>query len=153
MGSDRLLFLDVDGVLNGQTNGIEPELVARLNRIVEMSGCKVVVSSTWRLHYELPILQSMLNAAGFTGKLAGRTPKYMSCTEHLDAGWECDQAHRGHEIKTYLRNAYPDEQPTIVILDDGGDMEPYGERLVQTQYDVGLEDRHIERSLKMFEQP
>jgi hypothetical protein len=51
---ERILFLDVDGVLNhldcfrnlGQK--LDPDCIARLNRLCEATGAKVVLSSAWR---------------------------------------------------------------------------------------------------------
>ncbi len=56
----KILFLDVDGVLNNaQTRerfngylGIDRELVKYVKQIVERTGCQIVVSSTWRLDPE-----------------------------------------------------------------------------------------------------
>ena len=49
------LFLDIDGVLNGhewddeaKSCNIRRECVARLNRVVASTGCKIVISSAWR---------------------------------------------------------------------------------------------------------
>lgn len=58
-GSDHVskcvLFLDVDGVLNGHefdplaaSCGIRPDCVERLNRVLDATGCDVVLSSAWR---------------------------------------------------------------------------------------------------------
>ena len=52
----KVLFLDIDGVVNCATTtqrhrgflGIDPRLAARVRRVVEATGCKVVLSSTWR---------------------------------------------------------------------------------------------------------
>ena len=57
----KVIFLDIDGVLNciGSFNrtktrfngfvGMDPTLVARFNSLVEKTGARVVLSSTWRL--------------------------------------------------------------------------------------------------------
>ena len=55
----KVLFLDIDGVVNnrktrerqGDTKfiGIKPELADRVRRIIAETGCKVVLSSSWRL--------------------------------------------------------------------------------------------------------
>ena len=52
----KVLFLDIDGVLNrlpcfdavAESNTIERECVGQLNRIIHATGCKVVLSSAWR---------------------------------------------------------------------------------------------------------
>jgi hypothetical protein len=51
----KVLFLDVDGVLNGhdwddeaQSCNIRRECVKHLNRVVRETGCRIVLSSAWR---------------------------------------------------------------------------------------------------------
>ncbi len=56
MASQRVIFLDIDGVLNcKQTRNprklpyvVDPRLLARLKRVVDQTGADVVLSSTWR---------------------------------------------------------------------------------------------------------
>ncbi len=58
----KVIFLDVDGVLNSTPSGpdFEPGLVVWLNRLVDLSGAGVVVSSSWRLEYPLDRLVGLL---------------------------------------------------------------------------------------------
>lgn len=51
----RVLFLDIDGVLNGhewddeaQSCTIRRECVKHLSRVIRETGCKIVLSSAWR---------------------------------------------------------------------------------------------------------
>lgn len=50
---EKLLFLDVDGVLNSMDNGdgdtIEDSKVLLLKTIIDKTGAKIVISSSWRL--------------------------------------------------------------------------------------------------------
>lgn len=49
----KILFLDVDGVLNGENygyQGINSNLLYLLKAILDETGCKIVLSSTWRLN-------------------------------------------------------------------------------------------------------
>lgn len=56
----KVLFLDIDGVLNNQWTterfrgyiGIDPKLAEKVQRIVKETGCSIVLSSTWRLDKE-----------------------------------------------------------------------------------------------------
>lgn len=55
----KIIFLDVDGVLNSMKtlrmfgwDFIDPILVALVSRIVRETGAKIVLSSTWRLSPE-----------------------------------------------------------------------------------------------------
>jgi hypothetical protein len=66
----KVLFLDVDGVLNSKAwmirsprasfMELDPAAIARVQRIVAQTGAKVVLSSTWRLMDELVV--SLLRA-------------------------------------------------------------------------------------------
>jgi hypothetical protein len=52
----KAIFLDIDGVLNSRRTPnprklpyvIQPDLLARLGRVLEQTGAEVVLSSTWR---------------------------------------------------------------------------------------------------------
>lgn len=54
----KAIFLDVDGVLttfsyhNPDTNHINPEKVQVLRQIVERTGAKIVLTSTWKMGYD-----------------------------------------------------------------------------------------------------
>lgn len=55
MSGRPVLFLDIDGVLNGheydreaESSTLHPDCVARLNRVLADSECSVVLSSAWR---------------------------------------------------------------------------------------------------------
>lgn len=82
----KLIFLDIDGVLNGhkfckaaQSTGIDPTRVRELNRIVRRTGAAVVLSSAWRymVHGKAMTLDGfgyMLRTHGVAGvKLVGLT--------------------------------------------------------------------------------
>lgn len=63
--SNKVLFLDIDGVCNseayarsdrhkkGSMLGIDPEAASIVRQIVEHTKCVIVVSSSWRLHDDL----------------------------------------------------------------------------------------------------
>ena len=45
----RLLFLDIDGVVNSSGhNGLESEKLREVQRICHTAGAKIVLSSDWR---------------------------------------------------------------------------------------------------------
>jgi HAD domain in Swiss Army Knife RNA repair proteins len=56
MGSQRIIFLDIDGVLNCKRTPnprklpyiVDPPLLERFKRLLERTGAEVVLSSTWR---------------------------------------------------------------------------------------------------------
>lgn len=146
----RVIFLDIDGVLNSGAyikrlndlfdrpeNQMDPEAVQKLNRLTDLTGAKIVVSSTWRLAFlrqanGLDMLQRCMKAYGITGEVIGMT---------FNDAWGTDR--RGQEIQDYL-----DNNPNIekfVILDDDSDMGPLLPHLIQTKFDNGLQDTHVEQ--------
>jgi hypothetical protein len=52
------LFLDVDGVLNrvGGRVALEAVLLGRLKRILDETGCSIVLSSAWRTRSDLKVI-------------------------------------------------------------------------------------------------
>jgi hypothetical protein len=56
MPSERIIFLDIDGVLNCKSTPnprklpyiVDPPLLERFKGVIERTGAKVVLSSTWR---------------------------------------------------------------------------------------------------------
>ena len=60
----KVVFLDIDGVLNDDTTPsrtksrlifVDREKLLRLKRIVAATGAKIVLSSTWRHKFFLPL--------------------------------------------------------------------------------------------------
>lgn len=82
---NKYLFLDVDGVLNSviwyreewnkdhvyPQGDFDPKCVEIVNRIVKETGCKVVVSSSWRAEANL---QSIFDKVGLKFKIHSITP-------------------------------------------------------------------------------
>lgn len=152
----RILFLDVDGVLNhfggepawrvdvGSIDppharavaSLDPACVERLNAILDATGADVVLSSTWRIMYELDDMQRILERRGFRHELLDKTPRMM----HVE---------RGHEIQAWLQESGP-EEATIVILDDDVDMCHLEDRLVRTNIEEGLTNAQVEQAVRML---
>lgn len=143
----RLIFLDIDGVLNSQlyfafskdlrTNmddQIDPIAVGFLNKLCAETGAKVVVSSTWRLNRTIQQLQTLLEGRGFTGKVIDKTPSFHD-----------GHTVRGNEIKAWLQanekliGCAAWDYHDYVILDDDSDMlYEQREHLILTDAYVGL---------------
>lgn len=157
----KILFLDIDGVLNSagfvkdlsarkerlQTDGygghsawFDPGAIKRLNRIIGETEARVVLSSTWRIRWDIEDIQAILEArGGFMGEIIDKTPVI---------GMErC----RGAEINRWLEETDRSVE-SFVILDDDSDMTPHEDRLVQTSFEAGgLQDTHVEKAIEMFE--
>jgi HAD domain in Swiss Army Knife RNA repair proteins len=154
----KILFLDIDGVLNSADymknrrtiprptpHSIDAPTIPRLNAIIERTGAKVVVSSTWRMGRDKHDLQSILRAHGFIGEIIGCTPiGYGS----MPSGVLVTDCVRGHEIQAWLDEH--SDVTTFAIVDDNSDMAHLTHRLVQTTWSYGLLDEHVERLVQML---
>lgn len=80
----KVLFLDIDGVLNsvgfrpenpkGVRDWLNEENVRRLRLLVESTGARIVVSSSWRLTTLVEELSSALESKGARVEIVGVTP-------------------------------------------------------------------------------
>jgi hypothetical protein len=154
----KILFLDVDGVLNTQryitrkdrqfigrkhlakleweVEQIDPARISMVNQIVQETGCKVVVSSTWRKLHSIEELDSLFRILGAEFSIFDYT--------HILG------TRRGFEIQEWL-----DENPQVdrfVILDDDSDMEHLTPYLVRTRFigdetEAGLQQSHMQECI------
>lgn len=150
----KILFLDVDGVLNSllffrtrprsdylSDDRLDLQAIERLNRITDETGAKIVVSSTWRLPYvwnnQLAMLIVALQKTGIKGEIIGMTPDHQT------------QYGRGGEIQDWMNNCGL-QIDSFVILDDDSDMDHLTNHLVQTKFVDGLQDNHVEAAIKIL---
>jgi hypothetical protein len=161
----KVIFLDFDGVLNckayfeacldrgsepttsdedSEASALDPEALSRLNRIVEATDAKVVVSSSWRHGRSVEQLETLLRSRGFRGAVHDKTMDWSTTESGIFAGEQ-----RGDEIREWL-----DRHPQVdayVVLDDDNDMDAVRERFVQTDmHGGGLQDSHVERVIFML---
>lgn len=121
---------------------IDSKAVALLNNLLERSRAKVVISSSWRHLLTLSVIQGLLEHQGFKGEPLGMTPL------QVEAPPGCGEALRGHEIQAWLTE-HP-EVDRFVILDDDTDMAHLEDRLVRTEFAVGLTVEDVERALVLL---
>jgi hypothetical protein len=151
----KLVFLDFDGVLNSQaffredrsrymSTNLDRAAVARVSRIVERTGAKVVVSSTWRIGNGVAELRALLAKHGFAGDVIDVTPVVV----HTEPDGSKRVA-RWREIDAWLA-ANMGKWSTFVILDDEPDMGPHAGRHVRTELEDGLLDVHVERAVDLL---
>lgn len=142
----KIIFLDIDGVINNTDwiheqhtlkklnkakkeqkelskeefygEMLNPEMIVNLNRIILLTGAKVVISSTWRNGLEVEQLQRMFDKKGFKGEIIGKTPNLRD-----------QDSVRGNEIASWIRTnvgilgvKYDGYFNEYVILDDDSDM-------------------------------
>jgi hypothetical protein len=142
----RVIFLDIDGVMNrtgyrprGESRGlrswIEPELAARLVALAGQVGAELVMSSDWRSSADLAGLRAELAAAGITTPLAGITPVI--------------PGERWCEIRAWL-DEHAVADAACAIIDDLWDMGPLAPRFVRISPLAGLDEAAAARVAALF---
>lgn len=147
----KVIFLDVDGVLNSEKDLLEAkgksELFDRplilLKELVESTKAKIVVSSTWRIGCSKSGRNSWYGEEIFK-TLTDRLAEYQMEVYDITPVINKPGVQRGDEIRAWLENA-KEEIDAFVILDDDADMcEFTGTNLVQTSMKTGLLEYHVE---------
>lgn len=147
----KALFLDIDGVLNHQVFYMrrdeeehlkslpyplcefDPISVGCLNRILDVTGAKLVLSSSWRFDEGL---ENIFREAGITHGIYDVTPAVPN-------------AHKGTEIQQFL-DRHP-EITSYAILDDDSNMLPSQmENFVHTSWYDGLTEELACKAIRIL---
>ena len=167
---DKLVFLDFDGVLNSSEfaahlyrnnesaqddKGLDlfdPQTIDCMNRIVDATGAKIVVTSSWR-YLGLAKLQELWKERGLHGEIIGMTSLHVVDELILEKGLEwLEEEMNGfprseeiaHWMKSYNINA------NYVILDDlpmPKDLQPH---FVQVNPKFGLSDLQVKQAIEIL---
>lgn len=144
----KIIFLDVDGVLNSNKwiklnpnksliELMDPAAAARLNIIKERTGAKIVISSSWRIRF-LGTANAFQDIKEFFAKfgivdIVGMTPQ-------LRGKRRCD------EITAWLNEH---EVKSFVIIDDDLSANVKNKQ-VKTMFENGLQDYHINEAIAIL---
>lgn len=140
MNKIKVIFLDIDGVLNvnyperdkyGRI--FHPHFVDNLSWIIEETGAKIVISSTWRFG-GLQRMKDLWSFRELPGEVIDITP---DCHDLVNEGrFEyLDHVDRGHEIDYWLEGRTDIEN--YVIIDDDNDFLPHQRsRFVRTANNI-----------------
>lgn len=146
---------DIDGVINSEDYAvyrhvtkqfnkdqfIDERAVAFLNYLIDQTGAKVVLSSSWRGSFEET--ENRLKAAGFNYEFFDKTP-YL------------ESRHRGSEIKAWIDEYEKDHEPleSYVIIDDDNDiLEDQEKNFVQCNFIHGLTSVDCYKAIGILKQP
>ena len=159
----KVIFLDIDGVLNcatsksrciddvcGVIHGIDSDKVKRLAKIVEATGAQIILSSDWKDGWEKYYTSQKPSHAKYLdnhlykkGKL---TIKDKTPNTHKGSWF------RGSEIIAYLR-MHQDIKNYVILddtfFDDFANKE-IEEHLVLTNREVGLTDGDVNDAIKIL---
>lgn len=135
----RRLFLDVDGVLNSRDDcgldGLGDSHLRQLKRIVDQTGCQIVLTSSWRLADDLT---AKLRLAFDRHSI----PPWIDSTPDLGGD-------RAEEIQAWITEQGP--CVGVVIDDDCDGFETTGWRCVQTSVDHGLTPELATEVIRAFD--
>ena len=142
----KIIFLDFDGVLlplpaNGNfERELEPneEAVKNLNLLYQLTGARVVVTSSWRNGRTERELGTLLAIWGFNGPVYGKTS---------DNSGEED---RKEQINRWLHDTPAVVESFVILDDDRTDLESLANYLVSPKPDVGLQYHDVVEALRIL---
>ena len=128
MEKDKIIFLDIDGVLNVIGQGYDefgqifhPHLENNLHHIIKETNAKIVISSTWRMN-GLSEMKRMWKYRNLAGEVIDITPTEVDVVNRGTCEF-FDQVDRGYEIQQWIDDN-KDKIHSYCIIDDDNDMLP-----------------------------
>lgn len=152
----KYLFVDVDGVLNDpgcwgkrpEGKAINPALVARLRRLVEETGAKCVLSSTWRFAYTLERTLEAIAVNGWPDvrdHFVGETPIFHEQTRGYEiAWWLKENGTPGHTAFAVLDDCTHSKTPDLEFI-------PIADNWVVVNGALGLQDADVAKARELLE--
>lgn len=145
----KLIFLDIDGVLNNCdtptipetfTIGIDLNLVNKLKTVVESCNAEIILVSSWK-----GMWLSNSEEGIYLDRQFGLCDIYISGT--TKEGW----SHRGEYIKKYIEER-KNVEAFVIIDDETFDYEEQGlmEHLVQTDTSTGITDADVLTAIEIL---
>jgi len=158
----KVLFLDIDGVLNSQhwyinrgpiddpqflsrdIREFDPTAVARLERVIRLTDTNIVLSSSWRILYTLDEM------AVFLGQVSPRFDEEQWRELFIGATPRTNNGFRGDEIAMWLQKTACNVQQWAIV-DDDSDFHDYQKpNFVHTSWDLGLLDKEADQLITLL---
>ena len=167
----KVIFLDCDGVLNSRNSlykdeALEDDLILRLKRIVNQTGAKLVLSSSWRI-ITSSVRKLMDKLDQFSMHLSSMTRSGVPLKYIIDKGFTPTERYKDtvpdydgarHDI-TYDRGAeiawwldhHKGVESFVILDDDSYDIKTYyPEQLVKTNFDAGLTEEDAKKAIEIL---
>ena len=171
MSKRKVLFLDIDGVLNTERHyeyccknhvasderfgyPFDPEAVANLKKNIDEIGAEIVISSSWKF-WGLSTMIDLWKRRNLPGKVIGITPQAMSdeMLQNADLTKMEMLPLKGSEIKGWL-SEHKRNVAQYAILDDVNDMLPEQQsHFVQINPIVGITEQDAEEVIAILTKP
>ena len=150
----KVIFLDIDGVVNSYSTkerapskviGVEQRLIAHIKEIVDATGAKLVLSSTWRKDWAFDLMDGK-DCHYLRDEFAKQDLHFMDYTPSRR------DLHRGEEIKEWLESTEYDVESYVIIDDEMFDIWDLHEgHMVQTSYIDGIKPGAVKMAIEILE--
>lgn len=155
---EKYIFLDVDGVLNGNHSILKYELfpnyLNNLKILVDETKAKIVLSSSWKNFFYKENDKLVANIPNKRGDLLLEELSKLNLKIFDTTKIGYSTSTRGEEIQEWLDN-YSSENYKYIILDDDNDMlDEQLNNFIQTKFDgssindEGLNDKILKKSIE-----
>lgn len=152
----KVIFLDVDGVLNCRTSksrcgeyvGVDKDKIKRLAKIVDATGAKIVLSSTWNESFNKSAIPLDYDGEYLTKHLWNHGKLRITTKTKEVLG-----SNRGTEIKDWLVDHERWDITNWVVLDDQVSDDYDGDimnKLVLTDSETGLTDDNVAVAIEVL---
>ena len=142
----KVIFLDFDGVITVPPKWlIKTDKLKWIKRIVDETGAKIVVSSSWRM-------DDVERTREFIFGEQKRTKRNKMLQWLVDNIYDVTHTHkspRGEEIKDWL-NEHPEVENYVIIDDDGDMLDEQLYHFVQTNYEHGIGESEVIYAIKIL---
>ena len=168
----KVIFLDVDGVLNSSRTlyediSLEDDLISNLKELVDKTGAKIILSSSWRLSTEaVATLMDKLDKFGLV--ISGMTCdgvdldwierfEFNATKKYLDTRFDYDEnkqikiTHdRGAEIFKWL-SEHKEVESFVILDDEDFDIKNYfPDKLIKTNFKTGLTKEDVKKAIQII---
>jgi len=145
----KIIFLDIDGVLNSKSyyktvertkkdwNRFNPLAVEMIRRLIEEFDASIVISSTWRYGLVKELKNELIKSG---------------LVKYLHKDWKTPQtypSHRGEEINLWLDN-HPEVIDYVIIDDDENILEEQKNWFIRTNIKEGMTEEHYYKVRQIF---
>ena len=149
----KIIFLDIDYVVNCMSTkerapsgviGVEQRLIAYIKEIVDATGAKIVLSSTWRKDWAFNLLNSK-DWDYLREEFAKQNLYFFDYTPIRS------DSHRGREIKEWLESTDYNVRSYVIIDDEMFDIKDLHEgHMVQTSFNDGINPYAVKMAIEIL---
>lgn len=149
----KIIFLDIDGVVNrwdtkerapSKVIGVEQCLIALIKQIVDATGAKIVLSSTWRKDWAFNLMNGK-DWFYLRDEFAKQDLHFFDYTpSHKDSN-------RGREIREWLESTDYDIISYVIIDDEIFDIRDLHKgHMVKTSFNDGITKGGVDMAIKIL---